>query len=154
VVGAGFGGFACVRRLSRLMRGRADITLVSPTDYMLYTPLLPEVARGSIDPRPIAVPLRQALPRIEYLLGHVVSVDIDDQVAVVSTGIGPDSGIPEPTTVHWDRLVLAPGSVTRQFDIPGVAEHAHGFKTLTEAVFLHDHLLAQFDLADACPQTP
>src|SRR3712207_9171833 len=54
---------------------------------------------------------------------------------------------------EWDHLVLTPGSITRQFEIPGVPEHARDLKTLVEAVYLRDHLLEQLDLADAQPDT-
>jgi NADH:ubiquinone reductase (H+-translocating) len=60
----------------------------------------------------------------------------------------------EVVTLPWDRLLLAPGSVTRQFPIPGVSDQAHGVKTLTEAVFVRDHLLTQLDIADSLPDDP
>ena len=175
IVGSGFAGFHAARRLERLLGPtQAELVLVSPTDYLLYSPLLPEVATGAIEPRHIAVPLRQALPRTRTVLGHVTSVDMQARtvtVEAVSAGLPggapdvPGADAPDPATassapaspapasrsvLHWDRLILTPGSVTRQFDVPGLAEHAHGLKTLTEAVFLRDHVLAQLDLADAC----
>src|ERR687885_623400 len=51
--------------------------------------------------------------------------------------------------IGWDRLVLAPGAVTRTFPIPGLEEKARGFKTLAEALYLRDHILKQLDCADA-----
>ena len=147
VAGGGFAGFYATRRLHRLLQGRAQVTLVSPTDYLLYSPLLPEVATGVLDPRDIAVPLRQALPGVRQIHGRVVAADIHEHTVRV---IPRDA---DAATLRWDRLVLVPGSVTRQFDIPGVPEHAHGLKTLQEATFLRNHLLAQLDQADTLPDT-
>jgi NADH:ubiquinone reductase (H+-translocating) len=152
VVGSGFAGFHALRGLQRrLPPEAAELVLVSPTDYLLYTPLLPEVASGTIEPRHVAVALRQALSRTRMVLGHVTAVDLAGRTVTVAP---TDQAGASPRTEHWDRLVLVPGSVTRQFDIPGVAEHAHGIKTVTEAQFLRDHLLAQLDLADGLPNVP
>ena len=151
VVGAGFAGFTALRRLERTVGARPDVelALVTPQDYMLYTPLLPEVAFGVLPPRNVAVSLRQALPRTSVVPGWATSVDVAGRTVTV------DPGDPDGHVVHerWDRLVLVPGSVSRQVDIPGVAEVAHGVKTLNEALFLRDHLLAQLDRADALPDT-
>lgn len=147
IVGGGFAGFYAARHLRRRLRNQARVTLVSPTDYLLYSPLLPEVATGVLDPRDIAVPLRQAVPGVRQVHGRVVDVDLAGHTVRVES---PDAGT---TIVAWDRLILAPGAVTREFDIPGVADHAHGLKTLQEAAFLRNHLLAQLDRADALPDT-
>lgn len=147
VVGGGFAGFHAARRLRRVLRDRAELTLVSPTDYLLYSRLLPEVATGTLDPRDIAVPLRQALRGVRQVAGHVLSVDTAGRTLQVG---GRDG---EPRTLGWDRLVLAPGSVIREFAIPGVPENARGLKTLQEAMFLRNWLLAQLDQAEALPDT-
>jgi len=152
VVGGGFAGFYALRYLQRhLQADQAELVLVNPTDYLLYSPLLPEVATGVIEARHIAVSLRRALPRVRLVLGHATSVDIGARTVRVTSV--PASGSTEVSEEPFDRLVLVPGSVTRQFDIPGVAEHARGLKTLVEAVYLRDHLLHQLDAADAEPDT-
>jgi NADH:ubiquinone reductase (H+-translocating) len=151
VVGSGFAGFHTLRGLERrLPPDAADLVLVSPTDYLLYSPLLPEVASGTIEPRHVAIALRQALARTRIVLGHVTAVDPTARTVTIT----PTEEGGADRTERWDRLVLAPGSVTRQFDIPGVAEHAHGIKTVTEAQFLRNHLLAQLDMADSLPDVP
>jgi len=152
VVGGGFAGFYALRYLQKhLAPEQAELVLVSPTDYLLYSPLLPEVATGVIEPRHIAVSLRRALPRVRLVLGHVRGVDIGGRTVTVTPVAAAGAG--EDTALPWDRLVLVPGSVTRQFDIPGVAEHARGLKTLVEAVYIRDHLLQLLDEADAEPDT-
>ena len=153
VVGGGFAGFYALRHLERkLTAQQAELVLVNPTDYLLYSPLLPEVATGVVEARHIAVSLRRALPRVRLVLGHATAVDLVGRTVTVRSV--PASGPAELHLEPFDRLVLATGSVTRQFDIPGVAEHARGLKTLIEAVYLRDHLLHQLDAADAEPDTP
>lgn len=143
VVGSGFAGLHTARRLERLLPAAvAEVTLVSPTDYLLYTPLLPEVAAGVIDPRHLAVPLAQTLRRTTPMPGLTVDADLDRHTVTVRL---PDGGTRQ---LGWDRLVLAPGSVTRQFPIPGLAEHGRGLKSLAEAVYLRDHILQQLELAN------
>ena len=144
VVGSGFAGFTCIRELEkRLTPGDAELVLVSPTDYMLYSPLLPEVAAGAMDPRHVVVPLHGALKRARVVLGYATGVDLGGRTCTVSPPNAPDR------VLGWDRLVLAPGGVTRSFPIPGLAERARGFKTLAEALYLRDHVLQQLELADA-----
>ena len=144
VVGSGFAGFHCMRRLEKLLPAdAADLVLASSADYLLYSPLLPNVASGVVEPRHIAVALHAALRRAKVALGHVVAVDIAGHSATLRRADG------STVELAWDRLVLAPGGVTRTFDIPGVAEHALGLKTLAEAAFLRDHVLRELENADA-----
>jgi len=143
VVGGGFAGFHAVRRLARLAKGSLEIVLVSPTDYFLYLPLLPEVAGGTLDPRRVAAPLTSTCRGVRQMLGAVAEVDIDARQVVVRD--------PEDNrqTLSYDQLVIAVGSVNKLLPIPGVADHAHGFRSVAEALYLRDHLVRQLELADA-----
>ncbi|MFR9775645.1 NAD(P)/FAD-dependent oxidoreductase [Micromonospora sp. MS34] len=143
IVGAGFAGFHAARRLSRVARGRADVTLVNPTDYFLYLPLLPEVTGGVLDPRHVAVPLTAALPGVRLVLGEVDELDVTGRRVGYRDPTGRRDGL------RYDRLVLAAGSVNKLLPIPGVADHAHGFRGIPEALYLRDHLIRQLELADA-----
>lgn len=141
VVGGGFGGYFATRALGRqLRRTDARITVISDTDGMLYQPLLPDVAVGALDPRSAAVPLNKTLPHARVLRGRVGSVRLADRVVEVSGPAGSHD-------VSYDYLLLAPGAVTRMFDIPGLAEHAVGFKTATEALYLRERVLVQLEAA-------
>lgn len=147
VVGAGFAGLKCVQRLGRslkdeLARGEVDITLISPHDYMLYLPLLPQVASGVLTAQSVTVPLPRAIRRAHRLPGSVLGIDLDRRVCIVRRISGDE------VEVSYDRLVLAPGSVTRQFDIPGLEEHGLGMKNLPESAYLRDHVLSQLELAN------
>ncbi|MFF5843070.1 NAD(P)/FAD-dependent oxidoreductase [Streptomyces massasporeus] len=145
VVGAGFAGVECVRRLERkLSPDEADVTLVTPFAYQLYLPLLPQVASGVLTPQSIAVSLRRSKKyRTRIIPGGAIGVDLKSKVCVIRTIT--DEIVNEP----YDYIVLAPGSITRTFDIPGLTDHAFGMKTLAEAAYIRDHVISQLDLADA-----
>ncbi|MGB2920141.1 MAG: NAD(P)/FAD-dependent oxidoreductase [Mycobacterium sp.] len=145
IVGSGFTGFECARRLARILRrndASVDVTIISPVDYMLYTPLLPEVAGGVVDGRFVTIPLANALDGVRAVRGRVESVDFDQHTLCYTD---PEN---RSRDISWDRLVLTPGSVTRLFDIPGLAEHGRGLKSTAEALYLRDHVLEQFELAN------
>ena len=143
IVGAGFAGYRTARTLSRLTRHRADITLLNPTDYFLYLPLLPQVAAGILEPRRVAVSLSGTLRRVRLVLGEADGIDMDARTVHYTDPEGRDG------TLSYDRLVLCVGSVNKLLPIPGVAEHAHGFRGLPEALYLRDHVTRQVELAAA-----
>ncbi|MFI6034345.1 FAD-dependent oxidoreductase [Streptomyces sp. NPDC051315] len=141
IVGAGFAGYRTARTLARAARGRADITLLNPTDYFLYLPLLPQVAAGILEPRRVTVSLSGTLPGVRLVLGEAGRIDLDARTVHYTD---PED---TPGTLTYDRLVLAAGSVNKLLPIPGVAEHAHGFRGLPEALYLRDHVTRQVELA-------
>ena len=142
IVGSGFTGFECARRLARRLRKTdVDITIISPVDYMLYTPLLPDVAGGVVDARFVTIPLAGTLHGVRKVRGRVDSVDLA-QHRLEFTDLEQRS-----RSLSWDRLVLTPGSVTRLFDIPGLAQYARGLKSTAEALYLRDHVVEQLELS-------
>lgn len=134
-----------MRRLERsLTPGEADIALVTPFSYQLYLPLLPQVASGVLTPQSVAVSLRRSRRhRTRIVPGGAIGVDTKAKVCVIRKIT--DEIVNEP----YDHLVLAAGSVTRTFDIPGLVDNARGMKTLAEAAYIRDHVISQLDLADA-----
>jgi NADH:quinone reductase (non-electrogenic) len=141
VVGSGFAGFYAARRLAQILpRDVAEVTMVSATDNLTYSPLLPEVAAGRLDPRRIAVPLHGSLRCSRILQGRVEDIDFENRSVRVAGG--------EQMSLSYDRLVLATGSVTRELPTPGLSKTGLGLKTLAEGQFVHDHVLQQMQLAD------
>jgi NADH dehydrogenase len=138
VAGGGFAGAYVARLL-----GRRGATIVSPQNFMLFTPMLPEAASGTLEPRHVVVPLRQMCPHAELLLGRMTGLDEGGRLATVET---PEAGTHE---VRYDKLVLALGAVARTLPIPGLAEHALGFKDLADAINLRNHVLRELEAADA-----
>lgn len=144
-MGAGFGGVECVQRLERkLGPEEAEISLVTPFSYQLYLPLLPQVAAGVLTPQSVAVSLRRSKKhRTRIVPGGAIGVDPKAKICVIRKITGEIAYQP------YDHIVLSPGSITRTFDIPGLVDNARGMKTLAEAAYVRDHVIAQLDLADA-----
>jgi NADH:quinone reductase (non-electrogenic) len=137
ILGGGFAGAYVAREL-----GARGATIVSKENFMLYTPLLPEAASGTLEPRHCVVPLRAMCPQAELILGTVRTLDLEARTAEVETDEGTQ-------TVAWRELVLALGAVPRTLPIGGLSEHALSFKTLADAIHLRNHVLHQLEAADA-----
>jgi NADH dehydrogenase len=133
VLGGGFAGAYVARLL-----GEHGATIVSPDNFMLFTPLLPEAASGTIEPRHVVVPLRIMCPQADLLLGRATALDAATQTVTVATKEG-DLG------VGYDQLVVALGAVARTLPIPGLAQHGLGFKDLPDAIHLRNHVLRQLE---------
>ncbi|MEV0157257.1 NAD(P)/FAD-dependent oxidoreductase [Micromonospora sp. NPDC050686] len=142
IVGAGFAGYHAAKTLHRLAGERAEIVLLNSTDYFLYLPLLPEVAAGVVEPTRIAVPLSGTLDGVRVVIGEADRVDLHNRWV----GFTQPEG--DRNKLAYDRLVLAVGSVNKLLPIPGVTEYAHGFRSLPEALYLHDHVVRQIELAE------
>jgi NADH dehydrogenase len=146
IVGGGFGGLYAARRLERrLPRHSARILLVTEVNFLLYTPLLPGAAAGSLEPRHVVVPLREELDWTEIRLGRVSGVDPDASEVYVHTLDEREE------TLRYDQLILTPGSVSRVLPVPGLAEHALGFKSLADAIALRNRLLLNLEIAESLP---
>ncbi|MBO4208804.1 NAD(P)/FAD-dependent oxidoreductase [Micromonospora echinofusca] len=141
IVGAGFAGYHAAKTLARVARDRAEIVLLNPTDYFLYLPLLPEVAAGVLEPSRLSVPLTGTLDGVRVVIGEADRVDLHNRWVHYTQPEG------DPGQLAYDRLVLAVGSVNKLLPIPGVTEYAHGFRGLPEALYLHDHIVRQIELA-------
>ena len=139
ILGGGFGGAYVARLL-----GDRGATIVSPESTMLYTPLLPEVAAGAIEPRHVVVPLRMMCPHADLVLGYATSIDEERRVVTVET----ETGV---TELEYEDLVIALGAKARLLPIPGLAEHGLGFKNLADAIHLRNHILERLESADADP---
>jgi NADH:quinone reductase (non-electrogenic) len=137
VIGGGFAGGYVAR-----LRGKRGATIVSPENFMLYTPLLPEAASGTLEPRHVVVPLRMMCPHAELLLGRATALDARKRHARVET----EEGV---TTVKFEDVVVALGAISRALPIPGLADHALAFKTLADAIHLRNHVLLRLEAAVA-----
>lgn len=138
IAGGGFAGGYVARLL-----GKEGATIVSRENFMLYTPILPEAASGTLEPRHVVVPLRQMCPHAELVLGELTAIDEERRLAHVRT---PDAGEFE---LAYEQLVLALGAVPRTFPVPGLAEHGLGFKDLADAIALRNRVLRELEAADA-----
>jgi NADH:quinone reductase (non-electrogenic) len=146
IAGGGFGGLYAARRLERrLPRHSARIIVVSDLNFMLYTPLLPGAAAGTLEPRHVVVPLREELEWAELMLGRVTGADPGVNELYVRTLDQRDE------TLRYDQLVVALGSVSRVLPVPGLAEYALGFKSLADAIAVRNRVLLNLEIAESLP---
>jgi NADH dehydrogenase len=142
IAGGGFGGYYTAKTLERVAPDDVRITLVNDVNFMLYVPLLPGAAAGTLEPRHIVIPLRERLRRTELRLGWVSGGD----PAANSLSVNLLDGSAVDFT--YDQLVVALGSVSRTFPIPGLVEHAIGFKTIAEAIALRNRIVRHLETAE------
>ena len=145
IAGGGFAGVSAARTLEKLLpRQSTRLMLVNDVNFLLYTPLLPEAAAGTLEPRHVVTPLRDILKRTYLRLGAVSSHDPATRT-VTLTGHGGDS-----EQLRYDQLLLATGSVSRSLPIDGLSDHAIGFKSLADAIWLRNHVIETLEAANAC----
>jgi NADH:ubiquinone reductase (H+-translocating) len=135
VLGGGFAGGYVARLL-----GKHAATIVSPENFMLYTPMLPEAASGTLEPRHVVVPLRVMCPHAELILGRALALEPERRRVQVAT----EEGL---FHVGYRDLVVALGAVARTLPIPGLADYALGFKSLADAIYLRNHVLRRLEAA-------
>ena len=143
IVGGGFAGYYAARTLCRKLPDQAEVVILNPRDYFLYLPLLPEVSGGILDPRRVTVSIPGTLPKVRLVLGSAENVDL---AAHLIAYVDPEG---RAATLGYDQVLLTTGSVNKLLPIPGVAQHAHGFRDIAEALFLRDHITLQLELADS-----
>src|SRR3954469_22839244 len=139
VLGGGFAGSYVARLLKK-----QGATIVSPENFMLYTPMLPEAASGTLEPRHVVVPLRLMCPHADLILGRATGLDHEARRAHVETE-------EDHIAVEFENVVIALGATSRTLPIPGLGEHAAGFKTLADAIYLRNHVLRRLEAAAAAP---
>jgi NADH dehydrogenase len=146
ILGGGFGGVSAARRFEQLLPWTPwlDVTLVSRRNYLLFTPMLAEVAAGSVEAGNVGVPLRAACPRTRFRRAEVLGVDPDRRVVHLRSGDALE-------TLPYDHLVLALGAVPNLRDLPGVAANALTLATLEDARLLRDHVVGRLEQADQEP---
>jgi NADH:ubiquinone reductase (H+-translocating) len=136
IVGGGYAGSYVARCL-----GKRGATMVNPQNSMLFSALLPEAASGTLEPRHVVVPLRAMCPHAELVLGRATAIDVDRRRVQVESLQGP-------VELTYRDLVVALGSISRALPIPGLADHALGFKDLADAIHLRNHVLQRLEAAD------
>jgi NADH dehydrogenase len=142
IVGGGYVGMYTALRLQKqLRRDEAQIVVMDPQSYMTYQPFLPEAGAGSLEPRHVVVPLRRVLKRCEVINGRITAVDHAARTATFE----PLEGLTEQ--IAYDVLVMAPGSIARTVPVPGLADAGISFRTVAEAIYLRNHVLARLDVA-------
>jgi NADH:ubiquinone reductase (H+-translocating) len=150
ILGGGFAGVATAKSLERKFGAdpSVGITLVSHTNALLFTPMLAEVAAGSLEPTHISSPLRTSLRRTEGVRGRVERIDQERRRVLLES----DGGSPEEDEIVYDHLVLAVGSVSNYPDVENLRQEAFDFKTLADAIRIRNHIIDAFERADHEPE--
>jgi len=144
IAGGGFAGATCARKLERLLpKQSARLVLVNDVNFILYTPFLPEASAGTLEPRHVVTPLREILDRTYLRLGAVTAHDPAARTVELRTHEG------ETEQLRYDQLVLSVGSVSRTVPVPGLDQHAIGFKSLADAIWLRNHVIETLETANA-----
>jgi NADH dehydrogenase len=144
IAGGGFAGASAARELERLLpKQSARLTLVNDVNFLLYTPFLPEAAAGTLEPRHVVTPLRDMLKRTYLRLGAISGHDPETRTIGLRTHEGEDE------TLRYDQFLVAVGSVSRSLPIPGLDQHAIGFKSLADAIWLRNHVVETLERANA-----
>ncbi len=136
IIGAGFGGLWAARSLANKP---VDVLVVDRNNYHTFLALLYQVAAAELDAEDIAYPVRNILcrdPNIDFVLAHARRIDLKNRV--IET---------DGEAISYDYLILAAGSVSHTFGVPGVETHAYFLKTLEEAVLLKNHIICCFERA-------
>ena len=133
IVGAGFGGLNCARKLAT--HDNLDVTVIDRNPYQVFAPLLYQVATGGLPEDDIAYPVRAAVPNVTFIRGDVVRISTTARTVRLADG----------RVVAWDELVLAVGSTGTTFGIPGVDENALQMKTIPEARAIKHRLLQTYE---------
>jgi NADH dehydrogenase len=148
ILGGGFGGVSAAQRLEQLLARRpgTSIVLVSHSNYLLFTPMLAEVASSGLEAQHISAPVRAALPHTRFLRGDVEAIDVAGQTVTVRESASAAAEI-----LPYDHLILGLGSVPNFYGLPGLAEHSFTLKTLDDATRLRNHVIGLLEAADVEP---
>ena len=144
ILGGGFAGCSAARELERRRRAIDDlqVTLVDKRNFMLFTPLLPEVVTGAVEPRHATIALRSRLRHTEFQLGEVCAIDDRAQEVHVRHPLTH-----EQSRIGYDQLILAFGSTPSTMGVSGVERHAHPLRTLADAQRLRSTVLSPLEVA-------
>ena len=144
ILGGGFGGLYAALEFEKRRDPRFEVTVVNRENFFLFTPMLHEIAASDLDLTNIVNPIRKMIRHINFFCGDVDKIDIEKKQVTVSHGFDRHSH-----DLEYDHLVLALGSVTNFFSLPGVAEHALTMKSLGDAIQLRNRLIAHLEEADS-----
>ncbi|HEY3242040.1 MAG TPA: NAD(P)/FAD-dependent oxidoreductase [Phycisphaerae bacterium] len=145
ILGGGFGGLYAATELDKALAryGDIEVTLVNRDNFFLFTPMLHEVAASDLDLAHIVNPIRKLLRRASFFCGDVEAIDLVNKHVTVWHGVEQHQH-----DLEYDHLVIALGSVTNFYGLPGLEERALTMKTLGDAIYLRNRLIANLEEAD------
>ena len=157
ILGGGFGGIGVLKNLQDEFRENKniEITLISKNNFLLFTPMLPEIVSGAIETRHIVTPIRSFCNKSTFYEAEVKSIDLDNREITITHTIGratQDSDVEEKEghdhKLRYDYLVIALGSENNFFGNSNIQENAFTLKTITDAIILRNHLIKVLEQAN------
>jgi len=158
ILGGGFAGVAVLNKLQDRFQTdvSVDITMISKDNYLLFTPMLHEIASGMIETRHIVTPIRTFCKRSRFYCAEVESIDLKNKTIKIRSSVTPILHNSQPIkpmerndiSLYYDYLVIAVGSETRFFGMSDVQRHAFTIKTLNDAIRLRNHIIYLLEQAD------
>jgi len=149
ILGGGFAGMKTAESLDHEFQHdrSVGITLISETNSLLFTPMLAEVAGGSLEPSHISTPLRSGLPRTNFIRATVGAIDLEKRIVKLAADSSrQDRG---PREIPYDQLVLALGAISNYLGMANVQKYALDFKSLLDAIRVRNRVIEMFERADA-----
>src|SRR5438132_10495779 len=143
ILGGGFAGLYAALEFERWKNSDIEVTLINRDNFFLFTPMLHEIAASDLDITNIVNPVLKMLRHVDFFAGDVESIDLKKRAVVVSHGFDHHTH-----TLVYDQLVLALGSVTNFFKLPGLEERALTMKSLGDAIQLRNRIIAHLEEAD------
>jgi NADH:ubiquinone reductase (H+-translocating) len=151
ILGSGFSGIEVLKNLQKKFHNNKEvtITLVSKDNFLLFTPMLPEVASGMIETRHIVTPVRTFCKKAKFYQANVESIDLENKKVIIKHSIGKQH---RPTAwdqhiLEYDYLVIALGSETNFFGMDDVEENSFTMKSIGDAIILRNHILDMLEQA-------
>src|SRR5216117_745600 len=149
ILGGGFGGLYAALEFEKRRDPQFEVTVVNRENFFLFTPMLHEVAASDLDLTNIVNPVRNLLRKVDFFQGDVVAVDLQSKNVTLAHGFDHHHH-----AVGFDYLVIALGSITNFYNLPGLAERALTMKSLGDAIHLRNRMISNLEEADfeCCPQ--
>ena len=143
ILGGGFGGVYCAKRLQKIKQSSVDVELISDNNYFIFQPLLPEVASGTISASDAVTPIRQMLPNVKFRNAEVLDIDLKNKSIKILQGFRR-----RQHKIFYDHLVIAIGQECNLDIIPGLKHHSLTMRNLKDAYNVRNHILKCLELAD------
>jgi NADH dehydrogenase len=156
ILGGGFAGIGVLKKIEKDFQNddNVEITLISKDNFLLFTPMLPEVASGMIETRHIVTPVRSFCRKAKFYEANVQSIDLDNKRVVLNHVVGRSPNHSnQPKDIHehmlnYDYLVVALGSENNFFGMSDIEENAFTMKTINDAIVLRNHIIKILEQAN------
>ncbi|MBS3926318.1 MAG: NAD(P)/FAD-dependent oxidoreductase [Nitrosarchaeum sp.] len=145
ILGGGYAGVGVLNKIQKIFENNVDVSidLVSESNFFLHTPMLPEMATGTIEPRHIATPIRKFCKRAQFHQAKVVNISLDSKQITIQRIYDESQRI-----IPYDYLVLAMGGKINFFGNSNIEKNSFTIKSLDDAIKIRNHIISMLEDAD------